>query len=302
MGILVVGSVALDSIQTPSGHAEEILGGSATHFSIAASYFTDVSMVAVVGDDFPQEHVAFLQRKGIDTSGLWRQAGRTFRWKGEYTGDLNTAKTLDTQLNVFAEFNPRMTAAQRRSECLFLANIDPDLQRGVLEQMQKPRIVACDTMNYWIDSKLESLKRTVSLVDIVLINDAEVRHLAGEQNVFTAARRILAWGPRIIVVKRGEHGSAMIGPKMIFEVPAYPLESVVDPTGAGDSFAGGFMGYLAAKGTSDDAALRQALVFGSVMGSFSVMEFGSRRLGALTFPEIMERFHELKQLTEFNDV
>ena len=302
MGILIVGSVALDSIQTPSGQVEEILGGTATYASVAASYFTEVSIVGVVGDDFPQEHVAFLQRKGIDTSGLWRQAGRTFRWKGEYTGDLNTARTIDTQLNVFADFNPRMTAAHLRSEFLFLGNIDPDLQRGVLEQMHRPRVVACDTMNYWIDSKLESLRRTLSLVDIVLINDGEVRQLAGEQNLFSAARKILSWGPRIIVVKRGEHGAAMIGPKMIFEVPAYPLENPVDPTGAGDSFAGGFMGYLAAKRASDDAMLRQAVVFGSVMASFNVTEFGPRRLGTLTFPEIVGRFHEFKQLTEFNDV
>jgi sugar/nucleoside kinase (ribokinase family) len=302
MGILVVGSVALDSVRTPAGYAEEILGGTAVYSGVAASYFTDVSIVAVVGDDFPEEHVTFLQRKGIDTSGLWRQPGRTFRWKGEYAGDLNTARTLDTQLNVFGGFNPRISSAQSRRGHLFLGNIDPDLQRSVLEQMQRPKVVACDTMNYWIDSKPESLRRTLSLVDIVLINDAEARHLAGEQNLFTAARKVLSWGPRTIVVKRGEYGAVMIGPKTIFEVPAYPLENVVDPTGAGDSFAGGFMGYLAAKGASDDAALRQALVFGSVMASFNVTEFGPRRLGALTFPEIMGRFREFKQLTEFSDV
>jgi len=302
MGILVVGSVALDTVRTPAGYAEEVLGGTAVYASVAASYFADVSVVAVVGDDFPEGHVAFLQRKGIDTSGLWRQPGRTFRWKGEYTGDLNVARTLDTQLNVFQDFNPRLSSEHSRSRYLFLGNIDPDLQRGVLEQMQRPEIVACDTMNYWIDNKLESLKRTLSLVDIVLINDAETRHLAAEQNLFAAARRILSWGPRVIVVKRGEHGAVMIGPKEVFVVPAYPLEEVVDPTGAGDSFAGGFVGYLAAKGESDDAALRRALVFGSVMGSFNVAEFGPRRLGSLTFPEILERFHEFKQMTDFSDV
>ncbi len=302
MGILVVGSVALDSVRTPAGYAEEVLGGTAVYASVAASYFTDVSVVAVVGDDFPEGHVAFLQRKGIDTSGLWRQPGRTFRWKGEYTGDLNVARTLDTQLNVFQDFNPRLSAEHRRSRYLFLGNIDPDLQRGVLEQMERPKIVACDTMNYWIDNKLESLKRTLSLVDIVLINDAETRHLAGEQNLFAAARRILSWGPNVIVVKRGEYGAVMIGPKTVFMVPAYPLEEVVDPTGAGDSFAGGFMGYLAAKGNADDAALRQALVFGSVMGSFNVTEFGPRRLGSLTFPEILGRFREFGQMTDFGDV
>lgn len=302
MGILVVGSVALDSIRTPSGDAREILGGSATYFSIAASYFTYVSVVAVVGEDFPEEHVAFLKRKGIDTAGLWRQTGKTFRWAGEYTGDLNTARTLDTQLNVFADFDPKISAEQRRSECLFLGNIDPDLQRSVLEQMQKPRIVACDTMNYWIDNKRESLRRTLSLVDIVLVNDAEVRHLAGKANLFAAAREVLSWGPRVIVVKRGEHGAVMVGPRTMFGIPAYPLEEVVDPTGAGDSFAGGFMGYLATKRSTDDAALRQALVFGSAMASFNVTEFGPRRLGSLTFPEIEARFREFKRLTEFKEI
>jgi sugar/nucleoside kinase (ribokinase family) len=302
MGILVVGSVALDSVRTPSGYAEEILGGSAVFFSIAASYFTDVSVVAVVGDDFPERHVAFLQGKGIDTSGLHRQAGRTFRWKGEYSGDLNAAKTLDTQLNVFGEFNPRLTAEQRQSEYLFLGNIDPDLQQGVLEQMQKPRVVACDTMNYWIDSKRQSLQKVLALADIVLVNDAEARHLAGEQNLFRAARKILSWGPRHIVVKRGEYGAVLVGPRMVFEAPAYPLEDVIDPTGAGDSFAGGFMGYLAAKGSADDAELRQALVFGSVMASFNVTDFGTKRLGTLTFPEVEGRFREFKRLTEFQDV
>ncbi len=208
---------------------------------------------------------------------------------------------MDTQLNVFQDFNPQLSSEHRRCGYLFLGNIDPDLQRGVLEQMQRPRIVACDTMNYWIDNKLESLKRTLSLVDIVLINDAETRHLAGEPNLFTAARKILSWGPQVIVVKRGEYGAVMIGPRLVFVVPAYPLHEVVDPTGAGDSFAGGFMGYLAARGASDDAALRRALVFGSVMGSFNVTEFGPRRLGALTFPEIMERFREFKQMTDFDD-
>jgi sugar/nucleoside kinase (ribokinase family) len=302
MGILVVGSVALDSVRTPSGYAEEILGGSAVFFGIAASYFTDVSVIAVVGDDFPERHMAFLQGKGIDTSGLHRQAGRTFRWKGEYSGDLNVAKTLDTQLNVFGEFKPRMTAEQRQGEYLFLGNIDPDLQRSVLEQMQKPRIVACDTMNYWIDNKRESVLNVLALVDIVLVNDAEARHLAGEQNLFRAARRILSWGPRHVVVKRGEYGAVLMGPKSIFEVPAYPVEDVVDPTGAGDSFAGGFMGYLAAKGSADDADLRQALVFGSVMASFNVTDFGTSRLGALTFTEVEGRFREFKRLTEFQDV
>jgi sugar/nucleoside kinase (ribokinase family) len=302
MGILVVGSVALDSVKTPFGHREEVLGGSATYFSIAASYFTQVAIVAVVGEDFPDSHVAFLEQKGIDTSGLQRQKGKTFRWKGEYGFDLNTAKTLDTQLNVFAEFSPRMRPEHRGIEFLFLGNIDPDLQRSVLEQMNRPKLVACDTMNYWIDNRFEPLRKTLSLVDILIINDAETRQLAREPNLIKAARSILSWGPKTLVVKRGEYGALMIDSKSVFGAPAFPLEEVNDPTGAGDSFAGGFMGYLAACGTPDDSALRRAIVFGSVMASFNVSEFGPGRLGTLTYPEIEARFREFRKLTHFEDL
>jgi sugar/nucleoside kinase (ribokinase family) len=302
MGILVVGSVALDSVATPFGAREEILGGSATYFSVAASYFTKVSLVAVVGEDFPESHISLFREKDIDTSGLQRQKGRTFRWRGEYGYDLNTAKTLETQLNVFAEFSPKIQAAHRAAEYLFLGNIDPDLQRSVLEQMDRPKLVVCDTMNYWITSKLASLKKTLSLVDILIINDAETRQLADETNLFKAGRAILSWGPKSLVIKRGEYGAVMMSSKSIFGAPAFPLDEVFDPTGAGDSFAGGFVGYLAATGNLGDDALRRAIVFGSAMASFNVSDFGLKRLASLTYPEIEERFREFRRLTHFDDL
>jgi sugar/nucleoside kinase (ribokinase family) len=302
MGILVVGSVALDSVKTPSGTRADVLGGSAMYFSVAASYFSDVSIVAVVGEDFPEEHIAFLQRKGIDTSGLERQKGNTFRWKGEYGSDLNTCTTLDTQLNVLADFSPKLLSTHRAQEYLFLGNIDPGLQRTVLEQVNRPKLVACDTMNYWINNSRESLLKTLSQIDLLIINDAEARQLSDETNLVRAARRILALGPRTLVIKRGEHGALLFNSNSIFIAPAYPLEEVMDPTGAGDSFAGGLMGYLAASGVSDAAALRKAVVFGSVMASFNVMDFGPRKLGDLTFPEIESRFREFHRLSFFEDI
>ncbi len=302
MGILVVGSVALDSVKTPFGVEEEVLGGSATYFSIAASYFAETSVVAVVGEDFPAQHIAALQKLGIDTSGLETRPGKTFRWKGEYGFDLNTARTLDTQLNVFADFSPKLRAEQCQREYLFLGNIDPDLQSKVLDQMERPKVIACDTMNYWIENKPESLRKTLSRVDILLINDAETRQLAREANLMRAARMVLAWGPKTLVIKRGEYGALMIDSKSAFGAPAFPLEEVVDPTGAGDSFAGGFVGYLAATGSSDQAALRKAVVFGSVMASFNVSEFGPRRLASLTYAEIEARFREFRDLMHFEDL
>ncbi len=302
MAILVVGSVALDSVKTPFGQEDEVLGGSATYFSIAASYFTQVSVVAVVGDDFPEGHIRMLQKKGIDTSGLQRKHGNTFRWKGEYGFDLNTARTLETQLNVFAEFSPTMRDEHRALDYLFLGNIDPELQQTVLSQMRRPKLVACDTMNYWIDHKPEALRKILARVDILVINDAETRQLAGESNLVRAARKILAWGPKSLIVKRGEHGALMVNSTSTFCAPAFPLEDVVDPTGAGDSFAGGFMGYLAACGSSEEPALRKAIVFGSVMASFNVSEFGPRRLADLTYPEIEERFRAFRKLTFFEDI
>jgi len=302
MGILVVGSVALDSVKTPFGEREDILGGAATYFSVAASYFTDVGIVAVVGDDFPEQHVSFFLRKGIDISGLQRQKGNTFRWKGEYGFDLNTRTTLDTQLNVFADFSPRLLALHRSQDYLFLGNIDPELQRSVLEQMKRPKLVACDTMDYWIQNTRESLLKTLSMIDLLIINDAETRQLADEPNLFRAARQILTLGPKMLVIKRGEYGALLFNSSSIFWAPAFPVEDVLDPTGAGDSFAGGLMGYLAASGACDDAALRKAVIFGSVMASFSVMNFGPEKLGDLTFPEIESRYREFYKLAFFEDI
>jgi sugar/nucleoside kinase (ribokinase family) len=301
MGILVVGSVALDSVITPFGCRDEVLGGSATYFSLAASYFSEVSMVAVVGKDFSESHISFLKKRGIDVTGLQRREGRTFRWKGEYGLDLNTRTTLDTQLNVFADFSPKLLSSHCSHDYLFLGNIDPDLQRSVMEQMKRPKLVACDTMNYWIENKRESLLKTLSSIDLLVINDAETKQLANEPNLIRAARLILTWGPRILVIKRGEYGVLMFSPNSVFGIPAFPLENVLDPTGAGDSFAGGLMGYLAAHGTCDDAALRQAVVFGSVMASFNVTDFGPEQLGNLTHPEIEARYREFRQLASFEE-
>jgi sugar/nucleoside kinase (ribokinase family) len=302
MGILVVGSVALDSVKTPFGARDEVLGGAATYFSIAASYFAEVSVVAVVGEDFPEKHLLFLQQRGIDLSGLERRKGKTFRWKGEYGFDLNTRTTLDTQLNVFAEFSPKLPTHYRTKEYLFLGNIDPDLQRSVVEQMTRPRLVACDTMNYWIENKRDSLVRTLSMADLLVINDSETRQLADDPNLIRAAKKILALGPRTLVVKRGEYGVLMFSGQSVFGVPAYPVEDVLDPTGAGDSFAGGLMGYLAASGRWDDASLRRAVVSGSVMASFNLTDFGPAHLGSLTFTEIEARYREFRKLAHFEDL
>jgi sugar/nucleoside kinase (ribokinase family) len=302
MGLLIVGSVAFDSVKTPFGVRDEVLGGAATYSSIAASYFTDVSIIGVVGEDFSENHISLLKQKGIDLSGLQRREGKTFRWKGEYGLDLNTAKTLDTQLNVFTDFAPELLESHRTLDYLFLANIDPDLQRSVLEQMNRPKLIACDTMNYWIENKRESLVKTLSMIDLLVINDAETKQLAGESNLIRAAQKILSMGPKTLVIKRGEYGVLMFSPKSVFGIPAYPLENVLDPTGAGDSFAGGLMGCLAASKTNDDAALRKAVVFGSTMASFNVTDFGPNRLVSLTRPEIESRFREFRNLANFEDI
>jgi len=301
MGILVVGSVAFDSIKTPFGEREEILGGSASYFSLAASYFADVSMVAVVGEDFPEEHISFFRRKGIDTSGLQRRQGKTFRWKGEYGYDLNTRTTLDTQLNVFADFSPTLLPAHRSQEYVFLGNIDPELQLSVLEQVKRPRMIACDTMNYWIASKKEALRKTLARTDLLIINDSEARQLAEEANLILAARHILKLGPKTLVIKRGEYGALLFSGNSVFSVPAFPVQDVLDPTGAGDTFAGGVMGYLAASGAQDESALRKAVAYGTVMASLNVMNFGPLQLADLTFPEIESRYREFRKITIFDD-
>lgn len=302
MGILVVGSVALDSVKTPFGQKDEVLGGAATYFGVAASYFSDVSVVAVIGDDFPKEHVEFLKRKGIDTSGLQQEKGSTFRWKGEYSADLNTRTTLETQLNVFADFSPKLLPSHCSQDYVFLGNIDPDLQRLVLEQVKHPKLIACDTMNYWIEGKRPSLMKILSMIDLLIINDEEARQLAAEQNLFRAAEIILEMGPKTLVIKRGEYGAILFNSGSIFSIPAFPVEEVLDPTGAGDSFAGGLMGYLAASGKSDDIALRKAVAFGTVMASFNVMNFGPQQLGDLTYTEIKSRYREFHRVVFFEDI
>ncbi|MDE2059670.1 MAG: sugar kinase [candidate division NC10 bacterium] len=300
--ILVVGSVALDSVQTPFGNAKEALGGSATYFSVAASFFADVRIVAVVGEDFPEEHLAFLKSRSIDLKGLVRVPGRTFRWTGEYGFDLNEAKTLETQLNVFASFQPEIPKAYKESELVFLANIDPDLQREVLNQVRSPRLVAADTMNYWIDGKPEALQEMLKSVDILLINDAETRQLADEPNLVRAAQKVLGWGPTSLVIKRGEYGALLVRKGGWFAAPALPLDSVFDPTGAGDCFAGGFIGYLANTMNFEEANIRKAIVMGSVMASFNVEAFSLDRLRRLTYPEIEARYKVFKRLAHFEDL
>ncbi len=302
MSLLAVGSIALDSVETPFGRRQDVLGGSATYFSTAASFFGPVRLVATVGDDFPDEHVRFLSARGVDLEGLERRAGRTFRWKGRYEFDLNTAHTLETQLNVFGDFDPELPAAYRDSRYVFLGNIDPDLQRRVLDQVKAPRFVACDTMNFWIDSKRESLLQTLRRVDLLFVNDAEARQLAGEHNVVRAARRILGFGPRAVVIKRGEYGALFFGGDHVFAASAYPLAALFDPTGAGDSFAGGFMGYLARCGREDPEVLRRAIVMGSVLASFAVEQFSLDRLVTLTHAEIRARYGEFRQLAHFDEL
>jgi len=293
MSLLVVGSVAFDSVKTPYGEAEEVLGGSATYCAVAASYFTNVRMVAVVGEDFGDEPMRLLCGRGIDVSGVEVQKGRTFRWSGVYSDDLNERTTLATHLNVFETFQPKLRPEDAAAPNLFLGNIDPDLQTQVLRRL-KPRLCACDTMNFWIQGKNEAVRRLLSEVDGLIINDSEARLLAGEFNTVVAARRLLSLGLRFLVIKRGEYGAALFAGGHYFAVPAYPVERPVDPTGAGDSFAGGFMGHLARKNDASDRALREAMIYGSVLASYCVEDFSLRRLVALTLPEIESRACELR--------
>ena len=300
--LLVVGSVALDTVKTPFGEVTEVLGGSATFFSTAASYFTSVDLIAVVGEDFPPQHLTFLKSRGIDLTGLERRPGATFRWKGEYTHQLNEARTLDTKLNVFETFRPKIPESYRSPELLFLGNIDPELQFDVLQKLPRPPLVACDTMNFWINGKRDALWRVLEQVDILIVNDGEARALGEDSNLVKVAQKILARGPKHLIIKRGEYGVLMFNEKQVFGAPAFPLEDVRDPTGAGDSFAGGFLGYLAATGNRSIDAFKQAIIFGSVMASFAVESFSLDRLRILDYKEVHERFRAFKQLTHFEDV
>lgn len=302
MSILVVGSVAFDRITTPFGTAERCLGGSATYFSVAASFFTEVNLVGVVGEDFTDEDAAIFKGRNINLDGLQRVKGaRTFFWSGEYGFDLNVAKTRDTQLNVFADFKPTLNATQAASDAVFLANIDPDLQMDVLQQCKAPRVVALDTMNYWIASKKESLTRAFQNVDVIVINEAEVRQYTAEANLVKGCRQILALGAKTLIIKRGEYGVLMITRDAVFAVPAYPLENVFDPTGAGDTFAGGLLGYLGSCPAATDRELRRAIIFGSVLASFTVEKFSLDRLREITLADVQQRYRAFRTLTHFED-
>jgi sugar/nucleoside kinase (ribokinase family) len=302
MSILVVGSVAFDTVETPFGRAEKVLGGSASFFSVAASFFVPVNLVGVVGEDFGPEQLAAFSGRNIDVSGLERAEGKTFHWQGKYSYDLNSRETVCTDLNVFEFFKPKIPAAYRASSHVFLGNIDPVLQSEVLDQVERPRLVACDTMNFWISGKPRELGETLKRVDVLLINDAEARELSGEWNIVKAARAIRAMGPRTLVIKKGEHGVLMFSAEGSFAAPAYPLEEVFDPTGAGDTFAGGFVGYLCSTGRHADDGLRQAVVMGSALASFCVEAFSLDRLLRLTRAEIDERYRLFKKLTHFEPI
>lgn len=296
----MVGSVALDSIETPSGKRENILGGSATYLSLAAGYFSPVNLVSVVGSDFPGSHLELLKERNIDLKGLIiKEKGKTFRWQGYYEDDFNEAHTVSTELNVFENFKPEIPQEYRDCDYLFLANIDPDLQREVLHQVKKAKFIVCDTMNYWITQKPESLKKVLAEVDAFMINESELRQFSGESNLLKAVKKVMGLGSDIVVVKRGDSGAAMFTGNSIFSLSAYPLEIIVDPTGAGDSFGGGFIGYVCRQDRIEEKVLRKAMVYGSAIASFNVGGFGTERLKDLKFEEIEKRYQEFKELTGF---
>jgi sugar/nucleoside kinase (ribokinase family) len=297
MSLLVVGSVALDSIFTPFGETADALGGSAVYFSVAGSILHPVSVVGVVGQDYPDHELERLAPRGIDWSGVERAVGESFRWKGKYSYDLQSRETLETRLGVFADFQPKLPATCRESKYLFLGNIDPELQLGVLEQVARPKLVVCDTMNYWIQSKRPALMDLLQRVDILMVNDSEARELTGEWNIHRAGRWVLEHGPKRVVIKQGEHGALLIEPNRTFYVPAYPLETVFDPTGAGDSFAGGFMGYLARRDSTAHDDLRRAMVYGAVMGSYAVEQFSIRAFDGVTREDVDRRARAFRDLT-----
>ncbi len=302
MSVTVVGSIAFDAVRTPFGSRERMLGGSAVHFALAASFFDEVHVIGPVGEDFGSTEHEVLGARGVDTAGIEHVAGgRTFFWAGEYGWDLNERETLDTQLGVFADFEPKLSDRAREADVLFLANIQPDLQRRVREQCRQAHFVALDSMNLWIETARDSLIETMRGVDCLMLNDSELRELTREPNLVRAARQVREWGPRVVVAKQGQYGAAMITDEGFFALPAFPLETIVDPTGAGDSFAGGFLGYLASRGEGDldHSVLARAMAYGTAMGSFNVEEFGVERVARLSFEEISERVAELHRITQF---
>ncbi|MBI1818389.1 MAG: sugar kinase [Deltaproteobacteria bacterium] len=298
MSIVVVGSVFFDTVETPHGKVEDVMGGAATYFAVAASFFAPVKMVATAGEDFPQAEIEFLTGRGIDLSGLKLQPGKTGRWTGRYHEDMNVRDTLDLQLNVFADFEPVLPASYRDAPYVFLANIDPKLQSTVLDQLSAPGLIGCDTMNHWITSSRPDVERLLGRVDILTINDEEARLLSGERNIVKAARRILAMGPKSVLIKRGEYGVIRFAPDSVFAIPAFPLEEVFDPTGAGDTFAGGFMGEIARSGDTSEGGLRRAIVYGSVLASYCVEDFSLNRLRTLTRDDIERRYRQFISLTD----
>jgi len=301
MNVLVVGSVALDSVETPFGKADDVLGGSANFFSAAASLLTTVQLVGVVGSDYPMEKLEPLAARGVDLAGLERADGPSFRWRGRYRHDLNAAETLETHLGVFSRFSPKIPEQFRDAPFVFLANIDPRLQLDVLQQVKNPTLVACDTMNFWIQSRRADVLNLLTHVDLMTLNDAEARQLTEKANLVQAAQWIMARGPRHVIIKKGEHGAFMFTEKSIFFAPAFPLENVFDPTGAGDAFAGGFIGYLAATGDLSEANMRRAVIYGSVMGSFAVEQFSIERLMTVSRAEIDQRMREMRRLVAFEE-
>ncbi len=299
MAILVVGTVALDTVRTPSGYAKDILGGSATYFAVSASFFSRVKLVAVAGKDFPQKFVSFLRSRGIETKGLRIEQGKTFRWSGSYTCDLNNPQTLKTELNLLSSFNPVITPEWQNEKFIFLANIDPDIQLKVLRQLSNPTLVVCDTMNYCIEHKREALRQIVNKSDILILNDAEARQFSQQDNLIKAARCLLRLGPRLVIIKRGEYGCLLIARTFSFHVPAYLLEEVRDPTGAGDTFAGGFLGYLAGCPQISESSFKKAVAYGTIMASYVVEDFSLNRLKRLTRKDIEARFKHFQLLTRF---
>ncbi|MFL5619034.1 MAG: PfkB family carbohydrate kinase [Gemmatimonadaceae bacterium] len=301
MPVLVVGSVALDSVETPFGKADNVIGGSGTFFSASASHLSPVQLVGVVGDDYPMDQLEPLRARGVDMAGLEQTAGHSFRWRGRYRHDLNSAETLETHLGVFSHFSPKIPAQFRSAPFVFLANIDPRLQLEVLRQVERPTLVACDTMNFWIESRRPDLVELIKHVDLITLNDGEARQLTDCTNLVKAARWIMEHGPSMVIIKKGEHGAFLFKERSIFFAPAYPLEDVFDPTGAGDSFAGGFMGYVARTGDLSDENLRRAVVYGSAMGSFAVERFSVQRLLEITSSDIAARVADFRRLVAFEE-
>ncbi len=300
MSIIVIGSIALDSVETPFGKRTDILGGSATYFSLSARFFTAVTIVACVGEDFPARALDMLRSRGIGTSGIEISPGKTFRWRARYDADMNTANTLATHLNVFKDFDPKIPPALRAPECLFLANIDPDLQDGVLRGVRRPKIVACDTMNFWITHKRRELRKLIRKVDILFLNESEARQFSGDKNLLKAAKAITAMGPQVLVIKKGEHGVILYSKGFYFLAPAYLLETVRDPTGAGDSFAGGMIGYLCGQKKITLQALKKSVIYGTIMASFAVEDFSVNRLLGLRKKDIAARYGKFRSLTTWD--